>query len=209
MENKPKLVVFGSSHATRLLRQCQENSKLNNKYQIVGNTKPGTTWFSLNVNWELLLDLTDKDLLVVQFLGNDLLKKNIQITQNPHIFHLYKFEPKSDTYVNLVRKKLKELLAQVKAEIVIIDDPYRHLSCCTQHSHHGGELLRYLTKRNRELKRFFSEYTVLDHRKIITSYSNRRFRHMATYRSMFVDTVHLHDKFYAEWAESLAQMYCN
>jgi hypothetical protein len=203
---KPKLVVLGSSHATRLLSKIKENEVLSARFNVIGNTKPGTTWYTLNINYELLLDLTPSDVLIVQFLGNDLLKKHLLITQNPKKFHLTRFEPKSEAYITNVRTKLKELLSQVKARIIIIDDPIRHLSCCPEHAANCPDLLKFLRTKNKELKRFFSEYTVLDHRKLFTSKTYKQFDHLATYKSLFVDTVHLDLKYYAEWAESLAKM---
>ena len=206
---KPKLVVLGASHATRLLSQIKENEVLSSKYEIIGNTKPGATWYSLPIDLELILDLQPQDVLIVQFLGNDLLKKHLLITQNPTKFHLTQFEPKSEAYITNVRTKLKEMLSEVKARVIIIDDPIRHLSCCPEHAANCPDLLKFLRTKNKELRRFFSEYTVLDHRRLFTSKSFRQFDHLATYKSVFVDTVHLHMKYYAEWAESLAKMLAN
>ena len=71
----------------------------------------------------MLAQLTEKDVLVVQFLGNDLLKRHILITPNPKTIHLMKFVPQPDSYVEIVRGELKKKLSTLKCKILIIDDP--------------------------------------------------------------------------------------
>ena len=204
MELKPKLVICGSSHATRLYQACQRNANLKEKYSIIGNTRPGATWYNFKLDKGLLEQLGANDVVIIQFLGNDLIKPEIKRTFNPKIIHLLQFIPRSDAYVKTVREHLKKFLTNVKAKIYFIDDPYRHLSCCPAHAHSHPELLKYLVKRNRELKEIFSEYTVFDHRRLIKSMSFGKISHMSYYRKIMDDDVHMKENFYDEWAESLS-----
>jgi hypothetical protein len=112
MENtrKPKLCILGASHARRLYLACKENTDIQSRYNVIGNVQSGATWHTFKFNNEMLGQLARDDVLVVQFLGNDLLKRNISITPNPKTIHLLIFVPQPDSYVQIVRGNLKEKL---------------------------------------------------------------------------------------------------
>ena len=200
MENKPKLSTLGASHATRHYAACKENSNIRSKYQVIGNVQSGATWNTFKFKDEMLAQLTERDVLIVQFLGNDLLKRHILITPNPKTIHLMKFVPQPDSYVEIVRGELKKKLSTLKCKIFIIDDPYRHLKCCKYHKAPG--LMQYLTKRNKELHTFFSEYTVLNH-KNLCSLSNRKLKSLSYYAGLLEDKVHFKGVIYRAWADNL------
>jgi len=202
MENtkKPKLCILGASHARRLYYACKENTYIISRYDVIGNVQSGATWQTFKFNDKMLGQLSKDDVLVVQFLGNDLLKRNISITPNPKTIHLLKFVPQPDSYVQIVRGNLKEKLKNLQCRIFMIDDPYRHLKCCEEH--HNPGLLGYLSKRNKELHDFFSEYIVLDHRRLC-SLPFRKLKCMSYYAGLLEDKVHFKNIIYKAWAEFL------
>ena len=195
-----KLVILGSSHATRLHKSILANEDFAN-FEIIGNTRPGATFKSLKIDLNLLYSLTSSDVLIVQFLGNDLLNKFTKITYRPKIIHLLKFKPQSNRYVEYVRGQMKTLLESVKAKIIWIDDPYRHLYCCELHVYPG--LVSYLAKRNSELQEYFKDVcTVLDHRKIV-NFTFRHLKEIKRYKRLLCDSVHLRPEYYDQWAQSI------
>ena len=107
MCTKPRLVILGSSHATRLYNAIRENRQITENFEVLSNTKPGATLETLKINFGLIYSLTPRDYLCIQFLGNDLLKKNIKITKNPKVIHLEKFIPQSNKNVHEKRESLK------------------------------------------------------------------------------------------------------
>lgn len=202
--HKPKLVILGASHAKRLLEACKNNEEINSKFQVIGNVQSGATWQTLKYKEEMLKQLKEEDTLVVQFLGNDLLVRNILITPNPKIIHLTKFVPRPDSYVSAVRCLFKEKLATLKCKILIIDDPYRHLFCCESHVYKG--LVQYFAKRNAELKQVFSEYQVIDHRNLM-DLPFKKLKCIWYYSKLLEDTVHFKPVIYQAWARSLSERY--
>jgi hypothetical protein len=177
---------------------------LRKKFEIFGNVQSGATWETFRFKDGLLNSLTSSDILVVQFLGNDLLQRHIDITPNPKTIHLTKFVPKPDSYVRIVREKLAEKLSRLKCRIFIIDDPYRHIGCCPNHNWKG--LLNYLAQRNKELHNFFCRYIVLDHRRIM-EISFRKLKCIRFYEDLLEDKVHFYPIVYRSWANSLDRMF--
>jgi hypothetical protein len=201
MCTKPRLVILGSSHATRLYNAIRENSQITEKFEVLSNTKPGATFETLKINFGLIYSLTPRDYLCIQFLGNDLLKRHIKITKNPKVIHLEKFIPQSNKNVHEKRESLRNILSIVQAKIYIIDDPLRHVNCCSVHNHPG--LMSYLHKRNKELKQYFgNSYEVLDHRKLINE-PFRKLKCIFHYKKILVDAVHLRPEYYQQWAQAI------
>ncbi len=202
---KPIVLVLGASHATRIYTALSKNKSIE-KFRLKNNTRPGSTLGSpsnnkLCINYDLLSTLTEKDYVIVQFLGNDLLKKNICIERQPRKnIHILKFEPKSDEYLNKLRLTLKKILSITKAKVTIIDDIYRHVRCCNNHLFPG--LIKFFAKQNRELKNIFSEYTVLDHRKLL-GFNYHKIKSVTAYKQILVDSVHLKAIYYDKIAEYL------
>ncbi len=93
---KPVVLVLGASHATRIYTALTKNKDID-KFRVVNNRKPSSTLGSpsnnkLCINYDLLSNLTVNDHVIVQFLGNDLLKKNIYIERQPQKnIHILKF----------------------------------------------------------------------------------------------------------------------
>ena len=202
---KPKVLVLGASHATRIHTALIADNRANN-FKIINNTKPGSTLGSpstnkLCINYDALANLSENDYVIVQFLGNDLLKKNIWIERYPRKnIHLTKFEPKSENYLNNLRQTFKKILAITKAKVIIIDDIYRHVRCCKNHDFPG--MIKFFTKQNKALKETFSEYTVLDHRKLL-GFNYHKIKNVTEYKKILVDSVHLRKAFYSKIAEYL------
>ncbi len=204
MEQKQKLVILGSSHAKRLYHACKDNQEITAKYQVIGNVQSGATWQTFRFNDEMLKQLKEEDTLVVQFLGNDLLKRRIDITPNPRVIHLTRFVPQPDSYMSIIRNKLKDKLSTLKCRILIIDDPYRHINCCEEHIYTG--LFKYFSQRNAELKRVFDEYRVIDHRSLM-SLPFKKLKCIAYYSSLLEDSVHFKPVIYQAWAQSILEKY--
>jgi len=201
-------VFLGASHATRLWKAAiqfiQENKV--ERVKLYNNTRPGASLLGKNapINYDLLASLTPNDFIIVQYTGNDLLEKRLLITHNPKIFHITEFVPKSDNNVRRSRLLLKRILGISSAKVIIIDDVYRHLRCCTLHMYPG--LVKYFAKRNKELKEFFPQYEVLDHRRLL----NVNFRKITTvhhYKDLLIDSVHLKPKHYLEIIQTLWAKY--
>jgi hypothetical protein len=206
MENttkKPKLVILGASHAKRLLTACKENTGLTEKFEVLSNVQSGATWETFQFKNGLLNSLTSLDILVIQFLGNNLLQRHIDITPNPKTIHLTKFVPQPDSYVRIIREQFAEKLSSLKCKIYIIDDPYRHIGCCPNHEWKG--LLGYLGQRNRELHAFFSQYMVLDHRRMM-EIPFRKLKCIRFYENLLEDKVHFYPVVYKAWANYLYGM---
>jgi len=205
MEEKwrPKLVILGASHAKRLYLACLRNEKIQEKFELCDHTQPGATIRTLRLQDNFIKELTSRDSMIIQFFGNDMLKRHTHVTRNPKVIHLTKFEPQDKEYMIKVYHEFKEKIHNCHARIIFIDAPYRHLPCCTAHIHNG--LVKYLAKRNMEMKEMLSPYPVLDHRKL-SVHDFRNFRSIENYRKCLIDAVHLQPKCYDRWAMEIFKL---
>jgi hypothetical protein len=89
-----KIVVIGSSHAKQLFLNLKDHRLLHEKYYVLNETIPGST-FENTKFLEYLFKLKKDDFVILQLFGNDWLKKHIQVTKEgkKKMFHLTKFEP--------------------------------------------------------------------------------------------------------------------
>jgi hypothetical protein len=203
-----KIVVLGASHATRIYSALLRHPKAS-EFKFFKNTKPGASLGASSstqvpIDTKLYSDLRNTDIVLVQYTGNDLLEKRIQISKNPKNIHITEFIPKSDAYVNQARQKLEKILEKTSAKVIIIDDILRHVRCCKKHLFPG--LIRYLSKRNRELKAHFPDYLVLDHRRLINEKFSK-IRNLHSYKNLLEDSVHLKGIYYDQIADNLFQKY--
>ena len=198
-----RIIILGSSHAARIYKAVvrQPSSKV---FKIFDLTTPGGTLGGssnrVKINYDLLSNLNDCDHVIVQIFGNDLFEKNIQITQNPKVIHLTKFKSKSDEYIYQLFQILQKILSITKAKVTLIDNVYKHVFCCETHIHPG--LIKFQAKRNKQLRSYFSQYTVLDHRKIL-GLNPRKLKSIKEYREILTDSVHLKPVYYSKIAEFL------
>ena len=186
--------IFGSSHANRIYNSFIKQGLKNT---IVQKTvKPGAVVKDLPIR--NIQKLGSKDILIVQLFGNEIIHKNITVEKRPKgkTIHLTKFEPKSQQQILESYTYIYKVFKTVKAKIVIIDNPVRHLKCCSKHIHTG--LLTFQARQNKILKRFFQEYTVLKHEHLI---GYKRFP--VDYDQLFIDTVHLKEELYDEMVKKL------
>ena len=144
--------IFGSSHANRIFnsfeKQCLKNTNLQK------TVKPGALVKDLSV--KEIKTLTSKDTLIVQLFGNEIIHKNIAVERkgNGKIIHLTKFIPKSQHQILDSYAYIQNVLKQVKAKVIFIDNPIRHLKCCKKHNQ--ASLFTFQARQNKILKRFFS-----------------------------------------------------
>ena len=75
MSTKNKLVFIGSSHAKRLCHEAYYIEKITNEYEILDFTRPGSLFE--NLTWPERSTLTEKDVIIFQSFGNNLLQRHI------------------------------------------------------------------------------------------------------------------------------------
>ena len=71
---KNKLLSIGSSHAKRLSREAYCIEEINNLCDIVDFSRPGSLFE--NLVWPERSTLTEKDIIVFQSFGNNLLQRH-------------------------------------------------------------------------------------------------------------------------------------
>ena len=199
-----KIVVLGASHATRIYNALLRHEKAKD-FEIIKYTRPGASLGAssknVEINKSVFSNLNERDIVLVQYTGNDLLEKRIEISKNPKNIHITDFKPKSDSYVQKARKRLEDILSLTSAKVIIIDDVYRHIRCCDKHLFPG--LVSYLSKRNKELQKQFSKkYIVLDHRTLLKE-KFYKIRNLRFYKTLLEDSVHLKPIFYDQIVDSL------
>jgi len=139
--------------------------------------------------------LKESDYVILQCFGNDLMEKNILIEKGSgkKIIHLTQFKPRPLEEIKKKFLALKNILEKVKGQYYIIDNPMRHLHCCTKHKYH--KLPHFQISANKVLKTIFGSHT-LNHGKLL-GMSKRKLRQK--YPTLFLDSVHLK----AQWYETL------
>jgi len=202
-KRRPKLVILGASHAKRLYLACLRNDKIQKKFELYDHTQPGATIRTLRLQDNFIKELTSLDSIVIQFFGNDMLKRHTHVSRKPKIIHLTKFVPQTTEYMKKVYCEFKEKLHNCQAKIVIIDSPYRHLYCCKSHQYPG--LLKYLSRQNNLMRKELCPYLVLDHRKIMAP-DFRKYKCAKNYRKCLIDAVHLQPKCYDRWAMEIFKL---
>jgi hypothetical protein len=131
---KKKIVVIGSSHAKRLFLNLKDHRLLHDKYYVLNETIPGST-FGKTKFPEYLTKLRKDDIVILQLFGNDWLKKHIQITKEGKnkMFHLTKFDPVDVETVMNIYKLLEKIIKNLRCKILMVDNVFRHLECCEKH----------------------------------------------------------------------------
>jgi lysophospholipase L1-like esterase len=198
----PKIIVFGTSHARRIHKAVSKHPKAS-QFEIVYISGPKDINFTSEehiTNKKHFYSLTENDHVIVQYLGNEIFEKHIQVTHNPKTIHLTKFAPSSDKFIKAHFHCLRRFLRTLPAKVTIIDHFYRHLNCCPKHVHPG--IVKYQAARNKELKEYFSQFEVIDHRKTL-GFRSRDLRDIKLYQGLFEDKVHLKPEGYAKIAEFL------
>ena len=102
MPYQPKLVFIGSSHAKRLCREAYCIEKITNLYEILDFSRPGSLFE--NLVWPERSTLTEKDVIVFQSFGNNLLQRHTYKSNG--ILHLSKFVPNKLSYLEKIFNQL-------------------------------------------------------------------------------------------------------
>ena len=74
MSTKNKLVFIGSSHAKRLCHEAYYIEEITNEYKILDFSRPGSLFE--NLTWPERSTLTDKDVIIFQSFGNNLMQRH-------------------------------------------------------------------------------------------------------------------------------------
>ena len=210
MENeKRKLVIIGSSHATRLFKSCKNNQILQQNFDLLSYTINGGTFLKLKhiIAQALKQPFTSQDVIVFQLFGNDWFKKGLHAKDfKTGIIHLRKFDPAEDKDVEDIYHQFRQLLKETSANVLVIDNPHRHINCCLEHESISRRIAPYFTRRNKELAKFLSEYVVIDHRRLLPEFSMRKLKQTPNYvKILDIDTVHLKEECYDQWSTSIAR----
>ena len=193
MANKPRVHILGASHAAKIAHAIHRHSGFNSEFLISNNTQPGATIDSFQIDFQTLVSLKETDFVIINFLGNDLLQKNIRITHHPRTIHLTRFVPKSEQELEDAYSKLKEILSYTRAQVLILDHIYKHVKCCAEHVY--PQIQGFWVRKNRELVNVFRRYRVFDHRKMLP-HDWTKLKNMEFYSTLFVDSVHLYPMYY-------------
>ncbi len=200
--SKPKLVIFGSSHAKRLTRAVEKNAKYSN-FDIKSFTYPGARYEKLRQMWptQLMNGLNERDKVILQCLGNDMFLPNTHyITYKPKVIHLKRFAPTELKEFSRLAQALFELVSKVKAQIIIISNPYRACAC-RQHQYKG--LIGHQHRSNNLIKQVFGSRYV-DWSKLVTpNKQSRANRCWSKYMELSLDGVHFKDLVYEKIALTL------
>jgi len=179
--SKPKILVFGSSHAKRLFDAMLRDDNIRDEFELYSNVKSGATIQNFTVNYGLLESLSEDDFVIVNFLGNDW------------------FEPKSFLEIATQFVWLGEVLERTRARVIILDNPLRHIRCCNRHRYPG--LIRFWRQKNHDMRIIYSNagHTVLEHQSVLRL-SRTEWRQMGNYATLFSDTVHFKPYVYCQIA---------
>jgi hypothetical protein len=203
-KTKQKIVVIGSSHAKRLYLNLKDHRLLHEKYYVLNETIPGST-FEKTKFPAYLSKLKKDDIVILQLFGNDWLKKHIQITKEGKgkMFHLTKFDPIDVETVMNMYKLLAKIIKNLKCKILMVDNVFRHLECCEKHQFQEvGPLWSESNKALRSAFNDFTNVTCIDHRKLL-GFPKRQIKVLSFYKKLLVDGVHLKPKLYKTMATNL------
>lgn len=194
-----KLAIYGNSHAALL---SQELAKVIAKgLQLETYCKRGAKVSSFQIPVDELSKLTEKDLLILLPFGNELLARKIQIERNPKFIRLLECSPTSQSKLNDLYRRVRQVLGPLKCRIILIDNIHRHVE--------SKEAFLFFKKQNKIIGEMFSgigNLTVVDHRKLLPI-RGKLLKDRSSYSKILRDGVHLHPRFYRNMAEALAKAY--
>ena len=102
---KPRVLIFGSSHAARIKRSVLNNNNITTKYDILFETRPGAKF--LDLQFPTILDTFESnDLLIIQLFGNDIMKRHTNVTWDNGVktIYMFRFEPvKKEELLNIFK----------------------------------------------------------------------------------------------------------
>lgn len=198
---KPKMFIYGSSHAKRLADAAGKNKEITDIFEIVAYTKPGSsvTTYPLPP-----LVATEQDILVIQNFGNSLFNSPVKLEYVnmgwDKIFHLLQYRTQYPQVIKREYEILANSLKNLKCRIYLLDNPIRYSNCCK--NHHDPRIVPYQKKQNVILKTFFTENVpkiiVLDHTRMMNTRTHNWLKNSWNYKSIIIDQVHLYKHCYEE-----------
>ena len=206
MLTKNKLVFIGSSHAKRLCHEAYCIEKITNEYEILDFSRPGSLFE--NLTWPERSTLTDKDVIIFQSFGNNLMQRHTYKSNG--IFHLSKFVPNKLSYLEKIFNQLLQTLSEYPCKVYIFDNIYRHLNCCRKHYYKG--LVQFQRKANVLLQKSIEtklnfKIKYLDHRRFL-GINFRKIWKLTSYKNILhQDGVHLRVPLYKRMISVLAKRF--
>lgn len=192
-----KIVVWGGSHARRIQRCLYQKLEKQN-YCIIDRTFPGLSLSNMSsFPRREVLTLNKDDILIIQVGGNDTFQKGeFKIPRkNSNIFHLDTFLPNSEEYLKNLYSSLSDVLHGLKCRILIIDNPNRHLFCCSKHAKYKNIMIIQAAA-NKILRSCLKESAqVLSHIKVF-GISCKVKRRPKLYAKLQPDSVHFEPELY-------------
>ena len=185
----PTIYLIGASHARRLsgpfTKQAEEGG-----FRVVSRCTSGAPYRALE--WPDLDSASKDDLVLVLPFGNDVnSKKCAEKDRRTGIWHLLRFEPKSDRYFQIRFQELKERIQKLPCRVFICENFWR-LLCCSLHNHKNW--LSYQNSINKQIFEFFKpldNVTVIKHREIVGSnFDRKKAKNCGEYKKLQFDAVH-------------------
>ena len=116
---KPRVFIFGSSHAAQIKRSVLTNNKITSKYDILSETKLGAKF--LDLQFPTILDTFESnDFLIIQLFGNDIMKRHTNVTWNNGVktIHMFKFKPVEKEELRSIFEILNKKLQTLKCKVI-------------------------------------------------------------------------------------------
>ena len=205
--HKKRVIVFGGSHAGALFKVLrQELSPLH--FVVENRTIPG----HILVNFSLFPkpeELKEEDWLIVFTGGNDVFKRNIEISKNSKggkTIHLTECIAEDMSLLRERYEKLGEKLDSLKCRKLVIQNPYRHLHCCKLHNTKFPSIVATQKSANKCLAQCLQEKAIICCHLEIFGISCRVKRDSRKYAKLFSDTVHFVLKRYVIAAKNIGKI---
>ena len=209
--HKIRVIVFGGSHAGSLFKVLK-NELSSERFEVINRTVPGHTLenFTLFPKQE---ELRNEDYLIVFTGGNNVFKKNIEITRDPNnqkkTIHLTECVPEDISVLEGLYNKLGEKMDSLKCKKIVIQNPFRHLHCCKSHNGKFPMIIATQSAANKCLIQCLQEKaTICCHLKLF-EISCRTKRNSFEYAKLLPDSVHFTVEKYFVAARNLVKIITN
>jgi hypothetical protein len=209
--HKIRVIVFGGSHAGSLFKVLKKELSPE-CFEVINHTVPGHTLenFTLFPKQE---ELRNEYYLIIFTGGNNVFKKNIEITRNSNnpkkIIHLTECVPEDISVLEGLYNKLGEKMDSLKCKKIVIQNPFRHLHCCKSHNGKFPMIIATQSAANKCLKQCLQEKaTICCHFKLF-EIPCRLKRKSVKYSKLLPDKVHFTLNRYILAARNLGKIITN
>jgi hypothetical protein len=158
-------------------------------------------------------ELRNEDYLIIFTGGNNVFKKNIEITKNPRnqkkTINLTECVPEDISVLKELYNKLGEKMDSLKCKKIVIQNPFRHLHCCKSHNGKFPMIIATQSAANKCLKQCLQEKaTICCHFKLF-EISCKIKRNSVEYAKLLPDSVHFILGKYIVAAKNLGKIITN